>query len=408
MTKARAVVIGAGVAGVWTAQELRRVGYDGGITIVGGEAHLPYNRPPLSKEYLTGPSAAPPLIAPEESYAAQDIELELGVPVGDLDLTRRRLTFTDGKAFGYDYLVLAMGSRARSLECVPPADNVFYLRSLDDAVALRSILQGRPRVVIAGGGFIGLEVAAASATVGAQVTVVEATGAPLEAIVGTRLGKCVARLHEGHGVEVVTGEKVERVVGERLATRVLTDAGRVLDCDALVVGVGAAPAEELAAAAGIPARGGVLVDSCCRAGAAKVWAVGDVARLRHPVLGKAVRVEHWDAARRHAAAAAASIVGKEEPCTTLPWFWSDQYDVNFQYVGHAPHWDEVLVRGSPEDMDFTAMFLEGGRVRAGLSAGRARDVRSVERLIASGLVVEHSVLEDPSTDLRRITRPPRS
>jgi 3-phenylpropionate/trans-cinnamate dioxygenase ferredoxin reductase subunit len=402
--RASTVVVGAGVAGVWTAEQLRRAGYDGSVVLVGGEAHLPYDRPPLSKEYLTEPGAAAPLLAPEEHYKAQDIELELGVPVADLDLDRQRLTFADGRLLSYDDLVLATGSRARSLACVPPADNVFYLRSLDDATGLRSILQDRPRVVIAGGGFIGLEVAAASRCMGAEVTVVEGADAPLELVVGRHLGECVARLHEAHGVEVVTGETVERVIGDRLVTRVVTSAGRVLDCDALVVGVGAVPADELALAAGVPVEGGVLVDSCCRAGAPHVWAVGDVARLCHPVLGEAVRVEHWDTARRHAAVAAASITGRQEPCTRLPWFWSDQYDVNFQYVGYALRWDELLVRGAPDDMDFTALYLQGGRVRAALSAGRPRDVRAVERIIASGRLVERSVLADPSTDLRRLGR----
>ncbi|AEA28165.1 Ferredoxin--NAD(+) reductase [Pseudonocardia dioxanivorans CB1190] len=407
MTTHHVAIVGAGVAGVQTAEELRRQGYAGRISLISGEEHPPYDRPPLSKEYLTSASPELPLLRPEQSYVDHAIDLQLGVCVTAVDLADRALTTGDGDRIRFDALVLATGSRARRLGSLPRTENVFYLRTLEDAVRLREALRPGAEVVIAGGGFIGLEVAAAARALGNAVTVVQMYGAPLAPVIGENLGRVVQRLHEQRGVTVLTGESVIGVVGDPMVREVATSGGLRLPCDVLVVGVGAEPADELAAAVDLAVDSGILVDPSCRTSAPGVYAVGDVARHDHPVHGR-IRVEHWDVARRQAATAAAGILGREEACTTLPWFWSDQYEFNFQYIGHAQGWDDVVVRGDVDAMQFTAFFCRDGRVEGAFGTGRPREIRPAGRLVATRSVLPRELLADPKVDLRRMTATTKS
>lgn len=321
-----------------------------------------------------------------------------------INLTDRSLTLGDGGRLSYTDLVLAVGSRARTLPWLPPSDDVVYLRTLDDADRLRQLLTPGARIVVVGGGFIGLEVAAAARSIGADVTAVELAVEPLNRILGDRLGRAVGDLHRSHGVALFTGETVIAVShskhGDSLVT---TNTGRRLPYDALIVGIGAEPADEIAAQAGLAVNSGIIVDQTFRTAAPNVYAIGDVSRHDHPVHGP-LRVEHWDSARRHAAAVAAAIVGKNEPYTALPWFWSDQYNVNFQYIGHAESFDSIFVRGDIDAFQFTAFYCFEGHVRAAFGAGCPRDIRPAGRLISSRSVISGATLADPTADLRHLAK----
>ncbi len=398
------VIVGGGVGGAFAAQEARRQGYLEPIVLVCGEPYLPYDRPPLSKEYLLEQNSEVPELLPGSFYSNNDIDIVLGSMACELDASAKVLTLENGTSLDYGALILATGSRARVLRCVPSLDNVFYLRSIEDSSRLRAALQGRPQVVIAGGGFIGLEVAAAASALGAEVSIVEIMEAPLSGILGTKVAQEFAQLHRSRGVSIYTSESVVDVISDSLVRAVVTSTGRTIPCDVLVVGVGAAPMVELAVSAGIQAEAGIPVDAHCRTEMPSVFAIGDVARLDHPVVGSPIRVEHWDSARRHASAAISTLVGKPSPCTTLPWFWSDQYGINFQYVGYAPVWQEVVLRGDPAHWDFSAFYLLEGQVVACLAAERPKEIRAAEHMISNRIRIPGEQLLNDQIDLREILR----
>lgn len=368
------VVVGAGLAGANAVEELRAQGYSGDVTLVGAEPHLPYERPPLSKAVLLGEAEPESAFVHDAGwYAERQVELLLATPVGSIDPDRRRVA-VGGRELAYDALLLATGARPRRL---PIADEsgvpVAYLRTIDDSRALKERLTGR--VLVIGAGWIGLEVAAAARIAGAEVTVVEQADQPLQAALGPEIGELFADLHRAHGVDL------------RLGTSV--DADAIAGVDLVVVGIGVAPDDGLARAAGLDCDDGVLVDARLRTSDPHVFAAGDVARHDHPQLGR-LRVEHWDAAIHQGKAAARTMLGDDTAYDRMPYFFTDQYELGMEYVGHlGPEgYDEVVIRGDRAARRIVAFWLRGDRVVAGLHLDEWDAIDTIRSVVGGPLPAE--------------------
>jgi 3-phenylpropionate/trans-cinnamate dioxygenase ferredoxin reductase subunit len=394
------VIIGAGMCGAAAVQTLREEGYDGRLLLIGNEPHLPYERPPLSKEYLRGEQARDNLfVHPGEWYAENDVDARLGLRAIAVDTERKTVELSDGDSVGYDALLLAMGGSPRRIT-EGESERVHYLRTLDDCERIKAHLSGR--LVVVGAGFIGAEVAASARGLGSDVTVLETLDVPLLRVLGEEIGRIYAGIHRDHGVDLRTGEGVDSIEEGEGGVVVRTTKGNSVEGDAVVVGVGIVPNIELAEAAGLALSNGVAVDEHCRTSAPGVFAAGDVADHFHPVFQRRIRVEHFDNAIKHGAAAARNMLGKEEPYDDPHWFWSDQYDYNLQYGGFAWEWDDVVIRGSLEDRDFVGFFLKDGVLLAALGVNHGREVRRAMKLIGARARPDPAKLRDEDVDLRTL------
>ena len=375
------VMVGGGLAAQRCAEGLRRRGYEGPVRIVCEEVEPPYDRPPLSKEVLAGQAPEDELAyRPSWWYADREVELLLGARAERLDPEARELSLAGGERLGYEQLLIATGSAPRRLPFLDGYENVHYLRTLADARLLRAALRPGARLAIVGAGFIGQEVAATARRLGAEVTLVEALETPLLPILGAELGGWFAELHREEGVSVLTGAMLESARGDgRVEELVLAD-GRRLGCDAVVVGVGTAPATDWLAGSGLDERG-VPVDAGGRTALPGVFAAGDASVPFDHRFGVHARTEHWDAAAWQGAAVARAMLGEDPGTPPLPSFWSDQYGVRVQYVGHARHADGVVLEGDPASRDFEAVFLRGGAPVAGLTVGRPRAIPTLRKRI---------------------------
>ncbi len=348
------VIVGAGLAGATAATELREQGHDGPIVLLGSEEHPPYERPPLSKGYLLGNDPIDDaFVHPREWYDEHDIDLRLGTEVTALDTDAHTVT-TSGGEVRYERLLLATGSEPRRLAVaeesgVPTA----YLRTIEDSTALKEAFSEGKKIGIVGAGWIGLEVAAAAREAGCEVTVYETAELPLLRVLGSTIAEVFAGLHRDHGVDL------------RLSTSVTPEDLR--SADLVVAGIGVAPRVDLASSAGLDVDNGVLVDAMLRTSVPSVFAVGDIANQAHPMLGR-LRVEHWDTAIEQAKVAAHNLAGGEESYDRLPYFFTDQYDLGMEYVGHAGADDEVVVHGDLASREFRAFWLREGRVVAAMHA----------------------------------------
>jgi 3-phenylpropionate/trans-cinnamate dioxygenase ferredoxin reductase subunit len=397
------VIVGAGLAGAKAAETLRSEGFDGRVVLVGAERERPYERPPLSKDYLRGESPREKAyVHPESFYADNDIELRTSSPVSAIDTSAREVVLSGGEPLAYDRLLLATGSEPRRLP-VPGRElaGVLYLRDLDDSDAIAERLgHGRGKVVVIGAGWIGAEVGASARQKGLDVTIVEQASLPLEGVLGAELGAVYRDVHADHGVELLTGSRLEAFEGAGAVERVRLAGGRTIDCDFVVVGVGVAPRAELGRAAGIEIDDGVAVSETLETSAPGVFAAGDVASAWHPFYGRRIRVEHWANALNQGPAAARSMLGKGEPYARLPYFFSDQYDVGMEYSGYATRWDEVVFRGDPATREFVAFWVEDGRVVAGMNVNVWGVTDQIQALIRSRERVDVARLRDPDMDLR--------
>ncbi|ANY08825.1 NAD(P)/FAD-dependent oxidoreductase [Pseudonocardia sp. HH130630-07] len=391
------VTVGAGQAAVAAVRTLRRRGFDGAVTVLSDEPHLPYQRPPLSKEFLRGETGSSDLVLLDESWAAaNDVVLRTGTAV--TAVAPGAVTLGDGSSVVADAVLLATGVRARTLPGLT-GDRVVHLRTVADAVRLRDALAGVRRLAVVGGGLIGAEVASAARERGVEVVVLEAGQQPMLAQLGERMAGFCADLQRSAGVDLRCGQEVGAVQEGPSGVVVPTSSGPV-EADLLVVAVGSMPNDELARAAGIatdPVRGGIVVDDACRTSAAGVFAAGDVA-TRATGAGFA-RTEHVDNATTQGGVVARVLLGKPAPAPDAPWFWSDQFDLNLQFVGHAPAGAEIVVRGSVEDRDFTAFYLTDGCVRAAFAVERGGDVAAARQLLALGAPVPADRLADDDHDL---------
>ena len=372
------VIAGAGLVAQRCCQVLRRRGHDGPIVVVGDEARLPYDRPPLSKEHLVGGMEADALdLRPASWYADNGIELLLDDPVVGLDPHARRLGRASGAELGFDRLLIATGARPIELPAAAAYENVHVLRSAADAGRLGAALRPGTRLAIVGAGFIGQEVAASARSIGAEVTMIEAAPTPLHGLLGPRLGGWFAEMHREEGVRVLLGQQVAgfRGDGAALAACVLAD-GTEVECDVLLVGVGVRPAAAWLEGSGLPADG-VPADASGRTALPGVFAAGDVSRPIDPVTGRPGRSDHWEAAVAQAGAAAHGMLGLDPPEAPRPSFWSDQYGTRIQFAGDPRGADGLEIDGDPATRDFTALFTRKGVVSAGLLVGRPRALPSL-------------------------------
>jgi 3-phenylpropionate/trans-cinnamate dioxygenase ferredoxin reductase component len=371
MTPAPIVVVGGGLAAGTFVTQLRERGHDGDVVLLTEEAHAPYERPPLSKDLLLGTAEPSDAAVHEEGwYAEHGVDLRTSTAATTIDTAGRKVQ-AGGEWVEYDELVLATGSRARHL---PLADEsgapVHYLRTLDESLALRERLTHGGRLGIVGGGWIGLEVASAARQRGTDVTVLESLDLPLLRVLGPEVAQVFADLHREHGVDLRTGVQVAGISRAGSGARVSLADGAALDVDALLVGVGLQPNTEFAEAAGLVVDNGVRTDARLRTSDAHVHAIGDVANADHPVLGFPVRVEHWDTAIKHGEALAATLAGTPTDAAALPYFFTDQYDLGMEYVGHpGPEgYDRVVLTGDVPGRTFRAWWLRGDRIVAGMHA----------------------------------------
>jgi NADPH-dependent 2,4-dienoyl-CoA reductase/sulfur reductase-like enzyme len=386
----RAVVVGASLAGLRAAESLRRGGYDGALTMIGAERHLPYDRPPLSKQILTG-KAGPDDLALHLD-ADLDVEWQLGLQATGLDLDRRVVQVAAGDDVPFDRLVIATGAHPRTLLGAERGAGVHYLRTVEDAVALRDALRPARRLVVVGAGFIGLEVAASARTLGSDVTVVEALPVPLERAVGARMGAALADLHRRHQVDVRLGVGVRGLVGTDRVEGVRLADGVLLPAEVVVVGIGVAPATAWLDRSGVDLSDGVLCDDRLRVLVdgqphPDVVAAGDVARWRHPGYDRSLRLEHWTNATEQGEAAARTLLEGDSapPFAPTPYFWSDQFGVKIQFVGETRAGDEVAVmEGDPSGDRFLAAYGREGRLVAALGVRRPARVMALQALIAAG------------------------
>jgi NADPH-dependent 2,4-dienoyl-CoA reductase/sulfur reductase-like enzyme len=376
------VIAGGGLAAQRCAETLRRLGHEAPIRMVCAEAHLPYNRPPLSKEVLADPQAEAkvPFRAPEW-FTDKGVEAILGVSASALDPQARRLELSDGSSLPYEQLVIATGARPRMLPAFAGLDNVGTLRTLEDARRLRAELTSGARLLIIGAGFIGLEVAAAARAHGAEVTVVEAEPLPMHAILGPQIGGWFAALHRDQGVELVLGQSVAQIHGRGRVEEVTLVDGRRIGADHVLVAIGVDPDLGWAAGAGL-AAGGIAVDAGGRSALPGIHAAGDAAAFPDPFLGRHALSGHWEAAGRQGAAVAHAIAGEPVPPPALSSFWSDQYGMRINYLGHAPAADAVAIDGDPAQRDFVATYTRSGQPVAALSVGRPQALGELRDLLA--------------------------
>lgn len=414
------VIIGAGLAGARAAETLRAEGYIGELVLVGAEREHPYERPPLSKGYLQGSAELSSVYVHEPGwYGEQGVELRLGVAATAIDRAARRVLLADGSALPYERLLLATGATPRRLQ-VPGADlaGVHYLRTIADSQALREAFARGGEVVIAGAGWIGLETAAAARQAGCEVTVVEPDPAPLYRVLGPEVGGIFARLHERHGVRFRFGAAVTELRGAEPAEPGGEDAGRglapgrvrevalstgeVLRADTVVAGIGVTPNVELAREAGLEVDDGVVTDASLRTADPAIWAAGDVARSFNPLLGRHIRVEHWANARNGGPAAARAMLGERVVYDRVPYFYSDQFELGMEFSGDITGHDEIVYRGSVEDLEFIAFWLRHGTVVAAMNVNVWEVVADLQALIRSGRPVEAKRLADPNVPLAEV------
>ncbi|MEU7112159.1 FAD-dependent oxidoreductase [Streptomyces sp. NPDC046182] len=410
------VIVGGGLAGAKAAETLRSEGFTGRVILIGDERDHPYERPPLSKGYLTGKEARETVFVHEPAwYARAEVELHLGQPVTVVDREARTVRLGDGTTIRYDRLLLATGSEPRRLD-IPGTGlaGVHHLRRLAHADRLRHVLASLGRdnghLVIAGGGWIGLEVAAAARGYGAEVTVVESEPTPLHQVLGPELGQLFADLHTEHGVRFVFGARLTEIVGQDgMVLAVRTDDGEEHPAHAVLAAIGAAPRTALAEAAGLNLvdrahGGGIAVDESLRTSDPDIFAAGDVAAAAHPLLHTRLRVEHWANALNGGPAAARAMLGQRVSYDRVPYFFSDQYDLGMEYSGWAPpgSYDQVVLRGDVGKRLFIAFWLKDRKVLAGMNVNVWDVTEPIQRLIRAQSLVDTDALGDPSVALESL------
>ncbi|MBB6290701.1 3-phenylpropionate/trans-cinnamate dioxygenase ferredoxin reductase subunit [Pseudomonas sp. SJZ103] len=414
-THRTAVIVGAGHAAGELATSLRDNGWSGRIVLIGDEPHLPYHRPPLSKAYLSGAATAESLlIKSPATYMKANVEIINNTRVLRIDRQRKSVELANGEWIGYDKLVLTTGGRPRPLS-VPKSSlaeqsgNFHYLRTLGDVDAMRRQFEPGMRLVIVGGGYVGLEVAAVAVKLGLKVTVLEAFPRVLARVTAPELSAFYERKHREAGVEIRTGVQVSDVEMDRsgdAVSAVLCADGTRVPADLVVVGIGLIPNTELAQEAGLTVDNGILVDEHAQTSDPDIYAAGDCTNHPNASLGRRLRLESVPNALEQARTAAAAICGKQKPYNVIPWFWSDQYDLKLKMVGLSQGYDQLVVRGSPDSDSFSAFYLKDGLVLAADTVNRPPEFMLAKRIIAERLRVDPEQLADDSIPLKSLLPPP--
>jgi len=394
----RILIVGAGQAGARAAETVRAAGHRGEITLIGEEPHLPYERPQLSKDVLLGQNPTVVPIRDESYWKSLDIVLHVGAKAVECDPQRREVRLADGRLFAYDQLLLTTGTAARRLPSLEGgAVPVLYLRTMEDAFALKQVLRPGVNLVIVGGGVIGLEVAAAASVAGCAVTILEAAATLLSRAFPKAASEFLLRRHRAAGVEFIFEASPQSIENGAV---VLTNGKRV-PADIILVGIGAEPLTDLAQGMGLDAALGIKVDGFGRTEIPEVFAAGDVALQWDPLRSRWARVETWANAQNQAIAVAKTIVGQMTEYNDPPWFWTDQYETNLQVVGDMGVGD-VIVRGDPQSDRFTLLAIDEQIVRGALTVNRRPDMAALRKLVASGRSVDRANIENPAFDLRKI------
>lgn len=403
-TSSTFAIVGGGLAGAKAAEALRDNDFDGHVVLFAAEDQLPYERPPLSKEYLAGKKKLDDFtVDPASWYRDHNVDLRLGTEVSAINAAEHTLALPDGTTAGYDKLLLATGSSSRRPP-IPGSDaaGVHFLRTIDDAAALSDALTPGSTLAVVGAGWIGLEVAAGARGRDVNVTVVEAARLPLLAALGAEVGEVFAQLHREHGVDLRLDQSVQEITTDNgSATGLRLGDGSTVTADAVLVAVGAAPNIGLAERAGLAiGDGGVLVDASLRSSDPDIYAVGDIAAAQHPFFGVRIRTEHWANALKQPAVAALGMLGKTAEYDELPYFFTDQYDLGMEYVGHAPEYQRVVFRGDVAGREFIAFWLDGAnRVLAGMNVNVWDVLDDVKALIRSAAPVDPERIADPAQPL---------
>jgi 3-phenylpropionate/trans-cinnamate dioxygenase ferredoxin reductase subunit len=395
------IIVGASLTGGKAAETLRSEGFDGRVLLVGAEPERPYERPPLSKDYLRGEIGRAKVYVHEERfYADHRIELRLGRTATHVDTSAGELVLDDGERLRYDRLLLATGAEPRRLR-IPGGelDGVHYLRTVGDSDALRARLDRGGRIVVVGAGWIGSEVAASARMRGLDVTLIDPGRVPLARVLGDEVGGIYRDVHLDHGVKLLLGTGVAAFAGHAAVEQVHTTDGRQLECDLVVVGVGVEPRAQLAVDASLAIDNGILVDEQLQSSIPGIYAAGDVANAQHPFYGERIRVEHWANALHQGPAAARNMLGRADAYDRLPYFFSDQYEVGMEYSGFARRWDRVVFRGDPASREFIAFWVLDDRVVAGMNVNVWDVADPIRDLIRSRTTVTDRQLADPELAL---------
>ncbi len=379
------LLIGGGMASAFCAAELRRKGADGEILLVGREPEPPYERPPLSKEYLRGESKREDAhVHPPEWYEENSVELLSGRNVMDLDLEARTAKLQGGEEVGFGKALLGTGAMVNILRVDGAAlEGVHYLRAFGNSDSIRDDVADREHVVLIGGSYIGCEVAASLTAIGKKCTIAMMEDVAMSRGFGPEVGRWFQDVLEGHGVDVIGGVELEAFEGDERVEKVLLSSGKEIECDAVVIGAGVRPDTMLAGKAGLEVGDGIICDETLQTSAEGIFAAGDACSYESVVHGRRLRVEHWDHALQQGRHAARNMLGDAEPYTEVPYFFSDLADwASLEYVGPAHEWDEIVWRGEPDEANFSAWYIHDGKLAAGLSVGRSEDLVHARRLIA--------------------------
>jgi 3-phenylpropionate/trans-cinnamate dioxygenase ferredoxin reductase component len=397
------VIVGASLAGAKAAETLREEGFDGRLVLIGAEPERPYERPPLSKDYLRGEADGKPYVHDESFYVDKTIELRTSTTVDQIDPAAAQVSLSGGETFGFDRLLLATGARPRRLS-LPGADldGVLYLRTTADSEAIRERIDAGGKLVTIGAGWIGAEVAASAKQKGCDVTILEMAQLPLERVLGPELGAIYRDIHIDNGVEFIGGASIEAIEGDGKATGVRLAGDRRIEADFVVVGVGVEPRADLAGAAGLELDNGVVVDQYLRTSSDRIYAAGDVANAHYPFYDAHIRVEHWANALNQGPVAARNMLGHSESYDRIPYFFSDQYDVGMEYSGYATQWDEVVFRGDPASREFIAFWVQAERVVAGMNVNVWDVNDDIQALIRARRPIDRRRLTDPDVPLEQL------
>ncbi len=400
------VIVGAGHAGGRAAQAMRQYGFDGRILLIGEEPHVPYERPPLSKELIVTDAGLEKVRLHEAAwYAGNRIELIAGTAATELDAAAKTVGLADGRTIGFDGLMLTTGARVRTLPA-PGAelDGVFYLRTIEDSETIRAHISAGTRVAVIGGGFIGLEIAGGAVKRGAEVAVLEAADRPMGRSVAPEVSEWFARMHRDRGVDLRLGISIAAIEGNGSATGVRLGDGSVVPAEIVVIGIGILPNVEIAQAAGLAVDNGIVVDDRGRTSHPDIYAAGDVANQPNAFTGRRLRLESYQNAQDQAAAVARNLCGADEAYEDSLWVWSDQHDVNLQMTGAPDNWDRLVWRGDPDEGRFTVFYMADGRIVAVNTVNNGREMRPARMMMESGKAFEVDALADTSVKLLKLAR----
>ncbi|MEH7380484.1 FAD-dependent oxidoreductase [Bacillus sp. JJ1533] len=401
------VIIGAGIAGVSAAKTLREQGFKGQITLVDSSPNMPYDRPPLSKDFLKSEATEQDiLLNTEQFYKEKDIDLKLGKKVIDINSYTKHITLDTGETITWDKLLITTGTKLKRLPKMngDHLENIYYLKTLADAERLKENIASLNHLVIIGGGFIGMEVAASLRSLGKKITVLEAAPTPLSRVLGEDMGTYLTDVHRSKGIDIITSDYVIQFNGDTKIEAITTNQGIKIECDGVLIGIGVYPDSSLIDGL-LEFDNGILVDEYCETSLSGIYAAGDCARWPYSVNGELIRVEHWDHALNQGRTAALNMLHpKSEVYNNIPYFWSNQHHLALQYIGHPTKWEQTIVRGNVNNDQFTMFYINDQKVVGALIVNEPKNILPIRKLIKQEAIIDTEELADETLDLRKIAK----